>query len=383
MENDENTQSIQQGDLNQAQEFAKSTSLEDIKSGEWFVKLLHWALKTYREKVNAAYFQEKYPGLPPDAIVDRRIDLAQKYAALEGGSTAAAYTVAVAATIGSHGGASPLTVPAAFTAFTVDLGLISLLQLRLAYDISVIYGKPLDYDDPEDLIDLLVLAFGIKAGETFSVGLQKLSPEAVRVLIKKTVTGSSREWLKALPVVGKFLLQRNFIKMAIPLVGIGLGSGINYFYTGSIGKRAKKMFRMRGAIEETADQVSWDSLEYSYLFLQTIWLVMRADKHVQQEEAWYWRSLIAGLEEIDIDGKVKQDFEAKINIDEEIVMDQLRNLSPELSTEIYNAACVASVVDGKLKDNELKFLQKLAEICNCKFDKRALSKLANELHSKA
>ena len=380
MENEENTQSTRQVVLNQAHEFAKSTSLEDIKSGEWFAKLLHLALKKYRENVNAAYFLEKYPGLPPDAIVDRRIDLAQKYAALEGGSTAAAYTAAVAATIGSQGGASPLTIPAALTAFAVDLGYTSLLQLRLAYDISVIYGKPLVYDDPEDLYDLLVLAFGIKVGEAFSDSLQKLSPEAVRILIKKTVTGSRLEWLKALPVVGKFLLQRNLIKMVIPVVGIGLGSGVNYFYTGSIGKRAKKMFRLRGAIEEAADQVSLDSLEYSYLFLQTIWLVIKADKQVQQEEAWYLRYLIAGLDEIDIDGKVKQDFEAKINFDEERVMNQLRNLPPELSTEIYNAACVASVIDGKLKDNELKFLQKLAEICNCTFDNRSLSKLANEFH---
>lgn len=382
MENEENTQSTQKGDLNQAREFAKSTSLEDIKSGEWFGKLLNLALKKYREKVNATYFQEKYPGLPPDAIVDRRIDLAQKYAALEGGSTAAAYTTAVAATIGSQGGASPLTIPAALTAFAVDLGYTSLLQLRLAYDISVIYGKPLDYDDPEDLYDLLVLAFGIKAGEVFSESLQKLSPEAVRILIKKTVTSSRLEWLKALPVVGKFLLQRNLIKIVIPVVGIGLGSGINYFYTGSIGKRAKKMFRLRGAIEEAADQVSLDTLEHSYLFLQIIWLVIKADKKVQQEEAWYLRYLIASLEEIDIDGKVKQEFEAKINFDEERVMNQLRNLPPEVSAEIYNAACVASVVDGKLKDNELEILQKLAEICNCKFDKHSLSKLANEFHDK-
>lgn len=382
MENEENTQSSQRGELNQAQEFAKSTSLEDIKSGEWFVKLLQLALKQYREKVNAAYFQEKYPGLPADAIVDRRIDLAQKYAALEGGSTAAAYTAAVVATIGSRGGASPLTIPAAVTAFAVDLSYTSLLQLRLAYDISVIYGKPLDYDDPEDLYDLLVLAFGIKAGEAFSQGLQKLSPEAVRILIKKTITDSSLKQLKTLPVVGKFLLQRNLIKMAIPVVGIGLGSGVNYFYTGSIGKRAKKMFRLRGVIEEAADQVSLDSLEYSYLLLQAIWLVIKADKEVQQEEAWYLRYLMAGLEEIDIDGKVKQDFEEKINFDEESVMNQLRNLSPEYSTEIYNAACVASVVDGKLKDNELTFLQKLAEICNCKFDRHSLSKLANEFHDK-
>ena len=382
MENEENTQSTQQGELNQVQEFAKSTSLEEIKSGEWFVKLLHLALKKYREKANTAYFQEKYPGLPPDAIVDRRIDLAQKYAALAGGSTAATYTAAVAATIGSHGGASPLTIPAALTALAVDLGYTSLLQLRLAYDISVIYGKPLDYDDPEDLYDLLVLAFGIKAGEAFSESLQKLSPEAVRILIKKTVTGSRLDWLTALPVVGKFLVQRNLIKMAIPVVGISLGAGVNYFYTGSVGKRAKNMFRLRGTIEEAADQVSLDSIEYSYLLLQTIWLVIKADKQVQQEEAWYLQYLTADLEEIDIDGKVKQDIEAKINFDEEGVMNQLRNLPPEFSAEIYNAACVASVVDGKLKDSELKFLQKLAEICNCRFDKRSLSKLANVFHDK-
>jgi hypothetical protein len=379
---EENSQRIQQGELKQAQEFAKSTSLDDIKSGEWFAKLINLALNKYREKVNAAYFQEKYPGLPPDAIVDRRIDLAQKYATIEGGSTAAAYTGAVAATIGSQGGASPLTIPAAITALAVDLAYTSLFQLRLAYDISVIYGKPLDYDDPEDLADLLALAFGIKAGEVFSESLQKYSPEAVRILIKKTVTGSQLDWLKALPVVGKFLLQRNLIKIAIPVVGIGLGAGVNYFYTGSIGKRAKNMFRLRGAIEESANQVTLDSLEYSYLLLQTIWLVTKADKQVQQEEAWYLRYLIASLDEIDIDGKVKKDFEAKVNINEDKVLDQLRNLPPEFRTEIYNTACVASVVDRKLKDNELAFLQKLALICNCKFDKLSLTRLANEFQDK-
>lgn len=380
MGNKEKTQSAQPNELAQAQDFAKSTSLDDIKSGEWFVRLLQLALKKYREKVNATYFQEKYPGLPPDAIVDRRIDLAKKHAAVEGGSTAATYTAAVAATIGSSGGASPLTVPAGLTAFAVDLGYTSLLQLRLAYDISVIYGKPLDYDDPEDLHDLLVLAFGIKAGEAFSGSLQKMSPEAVRVLIKGTIKGSRLESLKALPIIGKYLLQRNIIKMAIPVIGIGLGSGINYFYTGSIGKRAKKMFRLRGSIEEAADQVSLDSLEYSFLFLQIVWLVIQADKEVQQEEAWYLRHLMAGLEEIDVEGNIKQKFETAINFDEEKVMNQLQSLPSEFRAEIYDAACIASVVDGKLKDGELKLLEKLAKICDTKFNKHSLAKLMNTFH---
>ena len=37
---------------------------------------------------------------------------------------------------------------------------------------------------------------------------------------------------------------------------------------------------------------------------------------------------------------------------------------------------------GAVAHNQ-QVLQKLAEICSCKFDKRALSKLASEFHSKA
>ena len=380
MENNEKIQDTQLDGLTQVKDFAKSISLDDLKGGEWFARLLTIALKKYREEVDAEYFQKKYPGLPPDAVVDQRIELAKKYAALEGGSSAAAYTAAVAATIGSSGGASPLTIPAGLTAFAVDLGYTSFLQLRLAYDISILYGKPLDYDDPEDLHDLITLAFGIKTGEAFSGSLQKMSPEAVRVLIKSTIKGSRLEAIKALPVVGKYLLQRNIIKMAIPVFGIGLGSGINYFYTGSIWKRAKKVFRLRGAIEEAADQMSLDSLENSFLFLQVVWLVIQADKEVQQEEALYLRHLLTGLEEVDVEGDIKQKFETTINFDEEKIINQLKGLPPEFRAEIYDAACVASVVDGKLKDGELQFLEKLAKVCDTKFSKRSLSKLMNTFH---
>ena len=63
------------------------------------------------------------PGCPSirDAVVEARIKLAARYAALEGGLSASAYTGAVAATIGSAGGASPLTASAAVLSFSADL----------------------------------------------------------------------------------------------------------------------------------------------------------------------------------------------------------------------------------------------------------------------
>ena len=152
-------------------QFVEGLSPDDIKSGGWFTKLLAHALSAYNQKATWQYFQEKYAGVPPDAVVDQRIKMAARYAAIEGGLAASAYTAAVSATIGSLGGASPLTVPAALTTVMVDVAFISQLQLRLAHDIAILYRVPLDTSDPDDLWKLIRVAFTIKSGSPgMSVG---------------------------------------------------------------------------------------------------------------------------------------------------------------------------------------------------------------------
>ncbi|WP_176732568.1 MULTISPECIES: hypothetical protein [unclassified Streptomyces] len=53
-------------------EFIKGLSADDIKSGNWFTKLSAHALNSYTNKVDWQYFQERYAGVPADAIVDQR-----------------------------------------------------------------------------------------------------------------------------------------------------------------------------------------------------------------------------------------------------------------------------------------------------------------------
>ena len=91
--------------------FVGNLSMGDPRQGTWFVKLLAFSLDGYVQEVDAAYFREKYPDLPADAVVDARVRMAANYAGIEGGLSAAAYNGAVAATIGSGGAASPLTLP--------------------------------------------------------------------------------------------------------------------------------------------------------------------------------------------------------------------------------------------------------------------------------
>lgn len=174
-----------EGERAKLRRFISTLNAGDIKSGNWFTKLIAHALDSYTQKVDWQYFQKRYEGVPADGIVNQRIKMAARYAALEGGTSAAAYSAAVVATIGSLGGASPLTVPAAVATMMVDVAFITQLQLRLAYDIAVLYRVPLDLSDPEDLWKLIKVAFTIKSGEAVREGVIKVVPAAVRPLIKR------------------------------------------------------------------------------------------------------------------------------------------------------------------------------------------------------
>ncbi len=165
---DEQDKAAVEAELKGIRRFVGTLQMEDLKSGSWFEKLLTHALATYSQKVDADYFREKYPDLPADAVVQERIEMAARYAGIEGALSSGAYTTAIATTIGSGGGASPLTLPAAGTAFVVDLAYLSQAQVKLAYDISVLYRVPLDLEDPDDLFlaELRLLHAEPLGGET-------------------------------------------------------------------------------------------------------------------------------------------------------------------------------------------------------------------------
>ena len=77
-------------------EFASGLTSEDLKSGDWFTKLLAHALHQHRDRVDSEYFERRYPGMPRDAIVEARIKLAARYAALAGGLSLGTFGVGIA-----------------------------------------------------------------------------------------------------------------------------------------------------------------------------------------------------------------------------------------------------------------------------------------------
>ncbi|CAL9602970.1 hypothetical protein SUDANB60_05446 [Streptomyces sp. enrichment culture] len=345
----------------QIKDFVKGLSGDDIKSGNWFTKLAAHAMNAYTEKVDWQYFQDRYAGVPADVIVDQRIKMASRYAALEGGLSAGAYTATVAATIGTAGGASPATVPAALTTVMADVAFISQLQLRLAYDVSVLYRVPINVHDPEDLWKLIRVAFTIKSGEAANKTVTKAIPVMVRPLVKRFYSGSVLTAGKALPVVGKHLLQRNVIKIGIPLVGVPLAVLLNRYTTLVAGRHARAVFRNEARIIELAESLSERTL-HPELMLWVSWLVLRANAKakIADDEALLMRHLVRAVRERH--GVTDERLAQVVDIDPADVWKRVADETGDLS-DVVDAAERVAGVDGDLDSREKAILAELRERC--------------------
>lgn len=341
-------------------DFVKGLSPDDIKSGGWFTKLSAQALSSYTAKVDWQYFQKRYEGVPPDAIVAQRIKMASRYAALEGGLSAGAYSAAVVATLGSLGGASPVTVPAAVATMMIDVAFITRLQLRLAYDISVLYRVPLDLSDPEDMWKLIRVAFTIKSGEAVQKGVIKAVPVVVRPLIKRFYSNGVLSAARGLPVVGQYLLQRNVIKIGIPLVGVPLAVVLNRYTTLLAGRHAQAIFRNEARVIELAKGLSKRS-QHPQLMLWVAWLVIMADKKITDDETLLIRHLVRLVrDEHQVDDKQLAHL---VDIDPAEVWQRLDAESGDLS-DIIDAAERVATVDGDINTREKAVLSELRDRCS-------------------
>ncbi|MFD0047579.1 hypothetical protein ACFVGV_20570 [Pseudarthrobacter scleromae] len=338
-------------------DFIKGLSPDDIKSGGWFTKLAATSLNSYTTKVDWQYFQEKYAGVPADAIVDQRIKMASRYAALEGGLSASAYTATVVATLGSLGGASPATVPAAIATVMVDVAFITQLQLRLAYDVAVLYRVPLDLSDPDDMWKLIRVAFTIKSGEMVREGVNKAVPAMMRPLIKRFYSGGVISAAKSLPVVGKFLLQRNIIKIGIPLVGVPLAVGLNRYTTLVAGKHAQAVFRNEARVVEIAAGLSARS-QHPQLMLWVAWWLITADRKITDDEALLMRHLVKIVR--DEHEVVDERLAQVVDVDPEDLWRRLEAETGDLS-DLVAAATRVATVDGPANALEKALISELTD----------------------
>lgn len=333
-------------------DFVRKLSAHDIRTGSWFSSLLSQALSSYTTKANWEYFQEKYAGVPADAIVEERIRLAARYASIEGGMSAGAYSgIAILA--------APFIVPAAVGSALVDVSFTAKLQLQLAHDIAVLYRVPIDVSDPEDLWGLIRVAFTIKAGEVAEEGLLKAVPAIVKPLVKAFYKKEVITAGRALPVVGKYLLQRNVVKIGIPVVGVPLAIVLNNWTTVIAGRHARAVYRNQARILEVAETIAAKSL-HPVLVLRVAWLMIVADGNPTADESQLMRHLVSSVRKRH--NVVDEELSQLIEVDRADILHQV-DVAPGDRGDLLIAARSVAEIDGTVNAGEQSVLDQLEQLC--------------------
>lgn len=241
----------------------------------------------------------------------------------------------------------------------VDVAFITRLQLRLAHDVAILYRVPLNLSDPDDLWKLIRVSFTIKGGEFAREGVLKVVPPVMRQVIKRYYSGPVLAAAKGLPFVGKFLLQRNVIKIAIPGVSVPIAVVLNRYTTLLAGRHAQAVFRNAARVIELAERLSKRS-KHPQLMLWVAWLVIVADRKIADDEALLIRHLVRLVR--DQHQVVDIQLAHLVEADLAEVWRRLDAESGDLS-DILDAANRVATVDGEVNARERAIISELQDRC--------------------
>lgn len=229
----------------------------------------------------------------------------------------------------------------------------------MVYDISVLYGIPFDLDDPADTWKLVKLAFGIKAGEAAGGALTKGLPAFIRPAVKRIFSGPTLKTMTSLPVVGRYLLQRNIVKFTIPGVTIPVTTAVNRWTTKAVGSHAKDLLRREARIIEAAKGLV-DGAADAGALLTVTWWAINLSAPINDVELLLLHHLTERASLKSGNQAFLERFRRKIEVDENDLWDAVSQTPRDHAQQLFRAAVMACVVDGKANKRELEFLAALA-----------------------
>ncbi|MBI1281093.1 MAG: hypothetical protein GC179_23405 [Anaerolineaceae bacterium] len=364
-------------ELQSAQETAKSLNADDLKNGDWFLQILRMTISSYDRNARAVYFLQKYPGIHPDEIADRLISLATRYATLAGGIAGAAITANEIAALSTFGATIALFV----TTVGAEMIYLARLQMRLILDLSVVYDIQLDADDPEDMMVIMYYALGIVPTDIVGKGIAKTAVEGSQTLIKTYI---SKDTLKSLQTagrqVGMKILQRDILKLAVPVVSTAVGGTYNYITTIGVGKTAKSHFKNRNGVSDELRRLISRQNIYDLVFPAAVMYMANVDGKYSVEEKQFYKAIVSRMsfspyEQAEFDQLIKH---------ESSVMDAISKITDNDSKYLLvELLSMMATYDGDLTSSERDFLNKVSSQLNVPIDFTKLETALDKFRSDA
>lgn len=359
---DEVTEAEVASELEEAKNFAKTLNIEEVKTGQWFVALLQKVIQSYDRNTRAAYFQQKYPGLPPDEIADILTSITVKYATIVGAITGAAATATQIAALSTAG----MTLAVMTSAIGAEMVYLARIQMRLVLDLSVVYDLQLDPGDPEDIMMIFGYAMGVAPIELMGKGLQVAARGGTQYAVKKYI---SKGTLKAIQDFGKRIgiriLQKSILKYTVPVVSAVVGSSYNYVATKSVGGIAKSHLKNRGKVTEELRQLVSRQNTYDLAFPAAAMYMAQIDGEFSAQEKEFYRAILSRMS---FEEHTQAEFK-KLMADEGNIITAIAQIEDdEIRSSLVEVLVLMAIYDGKLVDKERDFLTKTAAELNVPLD---------------
>ena len=359
---DEVTKAEVSSELEEAKEFAKTLDIDDVKSGQWFIALLQKVVQSYDRNARAEYFQQKYPGLPPDETSDILTSVAVRYATIAGAITGLAATASQISALSSSG----MTIALMTSAIGAEMVYLANIQMRLVLDLSVLHDLQLDLDDPEDILMVFGYALGVAPVEMMGKGLQVAARGGTQYAVKKYI---SKGTLKTIQGFGKRIgikiLQKSVLKNALLFASAGVGSVYNYVTTKSVGGIAKNHLKNRGKVTEELRQLVSRQNTYDIAFPAAAMYMAQIDGEFSNKEKVFYKAILSRMS---FDEHTQAEFK-KLMANEGNIIEAISQIEDnEIKYSLIEVLVLMAVYDGELVEKERDFLIKTAAHLNVPLD---------------
>jgi len=349
-------------ELEDAKDLAKTLNLEEVKSGEWFIKLLQQVVRVYDHDARATYFQKKYPGLPPYDIADILTTVTVRYATIAGAVAGAAATANQIAALSSAG----MTAALFIGSIGAEMLYLSQIQMRLVLDLSVVYDLQLDLEDPEDVLMIFGYALGVTPTEMIGKGLQIAAGAGVKEAVKKYISKGTLQTLKEFGRrLGFKILQRTILKYAVPVASAAVGSSYNYVTTKTVGTIAKAYIKNRGKVTDELRVLVSRQHIYDLAFPAAVMYVAQVDGQFSAKEKELYRAMLSRMS---FDEHTQVEFQ-KLIANEENILEAIGNIEhEEVRRSLMETLVLMTIYDGELVEKEREFLRSAAVQLNVPMD---------------
>lgn len=320
-------------------------SLRDLRSGNWYTKLLRAYLHYYESRQRPAEIAQ----LTAEQRAERaeaRTRRAAIITTIAGFAAAGGVTAASVATAQSGGWAAPLTLPLAAAGMVGEMLLRTIVHLQLTCDLAELNELHITSGREFEMVRVYALAVRAEMHQT--------EDDPGRGLVERVMTLQEAGGLGKL--IASNLFGEMLLKNAVPFFDVLFSSMRNWSLTERVGEFVQGYARRRVKLDHAVEAVNRRSPQAMELVLEGIWFLFIVDGRLTGVETALLAHMMRGL-------NVPEDFTMHFISDEAGWLDRLGAMEADRDLRVLtlHALHVATEIENPLHPAKLAILHRAAK----------------------